>query len=52
MKQVQLDILGKENPFELIGQQWMLITDGDKESFNTMTASSGHEPRISQAKEL
>ena len=41
MKQVDLSVLGKENPFELIGQQWMLITAGDKESFNTMTASWG-----------
>lgn len=41
MKQVSLDVLGKENPFDLIGQQWMLITAGDKNSFNTMTASWG-----------
>lgn len=41
MKEVALNVLGKENPFELIGQQWMLITAGDKDSFNTMTASWG-----------
>lgn len=41
MKQVDINTLGKENPFELIGQQWMLITAGDKDSFNTMTASWG-----------
>ena len=41
MKEISLDILGKENPFELIGQQWMLITAGNKQSFNTMTASWG-----------
>lgn len=41
MKEVDLSILGKENPFDLIGEQWMLITAGDKESFNTMTASWG-----------
>lgn len=29
------------NPFELIGKQWMLITAGSKEQFNTMTASWG-----------
>ena len=29
------------NVFELIGKTWMLITAGDKESFNTMTASWG-----------
>lgn len=36
MKQVNLNVLGKENLFELIGEQWMLITAGDKKSFNTM----------------
>ena len=29
------------NFFEAIGKQWMLITAGDKEKFNTMTASWG-----------
>ena len=29
------------NPAELIGKQWMLITAGTEESFNTMTASWG-----------
>lgn len=41
MKQVDLKLLGKENPFELIGEQWMLITAGNASSFNTMTASWG-----------
>ena len=31
----------RENPFLLIGQQWMLITAGTREKFNTMTASWG-----------
>ncbi|HOW97540.1 MAG TPA: flavin reductase [Kiritimatiellia bacterium] len=31
----------QENPFRLIGQQWMLITAGTREKFNTMTASWG-----------
>jgi flavin reductase (DIM6/NTAB) family NADH-FMN oxidoreductase RutF len=31
----------KENPFTLIGKEWMLITAGTKESFNTMTAAWG-----------
>lgn len=31
----------KLSPFEKIGKQWMLITAGSKESFNTMTASWG-----------
>jgi flavin reductase (DIM6/NTAB) family NADH-FMN oxidoreductase RutF len=29
------------NPFELIGKDWMLITAGTPESYNTMTASWG-----------
>ena len=31
----------KENVFSLIGDQWMLITAGTPEHFNTMTASWG-----------
>ena len=30
-----------DNPFKLIGSDWMLITAGSPESFNTMTASWG-----------
>lgn len=30
-----------KSPFELIGKDWMLITAGDKNSYNTMTASWG-----------
>lgn len=29
------------SPFEKIGKQWMLITAGNKDAFNTMTASWG-----------
>ena len=29
------------NPFQRIGKQWMLVTAGDQEKFNTMTASWG-----------
>lgn len=29
------------SPFEKIGKEWMLITAGNKDSFNTMTASWG-----------
>lgn len=29
------------NPFERIGQEWMLVTAGDESGFNTMTASWG-----------
>ena len=31
----------KFNPFEKIGKDWMLITAGNSEKFNTMTASWG-----------
>lgn len=31
----------KDNPFDLIGNQWMLITAGNEEKCNTMTASWG-----------
>ncbi|MBF0567655.1 MAG: flavin reductase [Nitrospirae bacterium] len=30
-----------DNPFKAIGSQWMLVTAGTAESFNTMTASWG-----------
>ena len=37
-----------ENPFSLIGDEWMLITAGDGTQCNTMTASwggvGGHPP--------
>ncbi len=29
------------NPFEKIGKEWLLITAGDREKYNTMTASWG-----------
>lgn len=29
------------NPFKMIGKQWMLITSGNEQKFNTMTASWG-----------
>lgn len=31
----------KENIFDLIGDRWMLLTGGDKNAFNMMTASWG-----------
>lgn len=31
----------KDNPFKLIGKDWMLVTAGKKDSCNTMTASWG-----------
>lgn len=41
MKEVDISVLGKEDPFKIIGHDWMLITAGDASSFNTMTASWG-----------
>ena len=32
----------KFNPFNLIGGEWMLVTAGNENSCNTMTASWGH----------
>ena len=40
MKKIDFTEL-KQNPAELIGKQWMLITAGTPEHFNTMTASWG-----------
>lgn len=31
----------RENPFELLDKDWMLVTAGKKEDFNTMTVSWG-----------
>ena len=33
----------KDNFIELIGKEWMLVSAGDKEKFNMMTASWGGE---------
>jgi len=32
----------KGNPFEMIGRDWFLLTAGDKNGFNTMTAGWGY----------
>ncbi|MDD5923716.1 MAG: flavin reductase [Clostridia bacterium] len=38
----KIDLLQMEaNPFDMIGKQWMLITAGDQQKYNTMTASWG-----------
>ena len=29
----------KKNPFQLIGKEWMLVTAGNNDKVNTMTAS-------------
>lgn len=40
MKKIEVKELS-DNFFEIIGKEWMLVTAGDKEKFNTMTASWG-----------
>lgn len=40
MKKIQVEDI-RQNVFSAIGQQWMLLTAGDKEGLNTMTASWG-----------
>ena len=40
MKKLNISELN-ENFIEVIGKEWMLVTAGDKDSFNTMTASWG-----------
>ncbi len=39
-KEVAPDMIRK-NPFQMIGKDWMLVTAGDKNKVNTMTASWG-----------
>ena len=41
MKKTTLEAIGKENPFQLIGKDWMLVTAGNEFGYNTMTASWG-----------
>ena len=41
MKLTTIETLAKENVFEIIGKEWMLITAGTPERFNMMTASWG-----------
>lgn len=40
LQKVALDTL-RVNPFDMIGKQWMLISAGNEQKFNTMTASWG-----------
>lgn len=40
MKRIEVKYL-TENIFEVIGKEWMLVTAGSKDGFNTMTASWG-----------
>ena len=41
MKEATIEVLGREDVINLIDKQWMLVTAGDEQSFNTMTASWG-----------
>jgi len=41
MRKVDMSVLAQEDAFDLIGKRWMLVTAGDKDKFNTMTASWG-----------
>lgn len=41
MQKTTIDAIAKENAFELIGKEWMLITAGTNDKFNMMTASWG-----------
>lgn len=41
MKQTDISRLAKEDIISIIGKEWMLITAGDIQHFNTMTASWG-----------
>ncbi len=39
-KEISPDMI-RRNPFQMIGKEWMLITAGDENKVNTMTASWG-----------
>lgn len=41
MKKVELSVFCKEDVIKTIGKDWMLVTAGNKEKVNTMTASWG-----------
>lgn len=41
MQKTSLETLAAENAFHLIGKEWMLITAGNMDNFNMMTASWG-----------
>ena len=41
MKKTELKTLASENAFDLIGKEWMLVTAGNKEKLDMMTASWG-----------
>ena len=41
LNKTTIESLARENAFDLIGKEWMLVTAGTPEHFNTMTASWG-----------
>lgn len=42
MKNREIDLLNENlNPFQMVGKDWMLVTAGNEQGFNTMTASWG-----------
>ena len=41
MKETTIEALKKEDVIDLISKQWMLVTAGTRESYNTMTANWG-----------
>ena len=41
MKKTTIETLASTNVFEIIGKEWMLITAGNLQKFNMMTASWG-----------
>ena len=41
MKKQDISILGKEDTINLISNEWMLVTAGTEDKYNTMTASWG-----------
>lgn len=41
MQETSIEALAREDAFQLIGKEWMLITAGTPEHFNMMTASWG-----------
>lgn len=52
MKKIEVKEL-KDNMFETISKEWMLVTAGTKDKFNTMTANWGrHRILMEQAGSL
>ena len=41
MKETTIEALGKEDVIDLVSKQWMLVTAGTRESYNTLTANWG-----------